>query len=95
MTPYDKAYGTEYTALQKTWRVQIKEGTPRNEVTSFGITVGGKTRYATIDQTVKTITLNLPYQTDLSALTPIIEHTGTSTNMDGQTLAFRMASPRN
>ena len=88
VTPYDKAYGTEYTALQKTWRVQIKEGTPRNEVTSFGITVGGKTRYATIDQTNHTITLNLPYQTDLSALTPIIEHTGTSTNMDGQTLAF-------
>ena len=88
VTPYDKAYGTEYTALQKTWRVQIKEGTPRNEVTSFGITVGGKTRYATIDQTAKTITLNLPVNTPLTALKPIIEHTGTGTTMDGQTLDF-------
>ena len=88
VTPYDKAYGTEYTALQKTWRVQIKEGTPRNEVTSFGITVGGKTRYAAIDQEKHTITLNLPDGTPLTELKPIIEHTGTRTSMDGQTLNF-------
>ena len=88
VTPYDKAYGTEYTALQKTWRVQIKEGTPRNEVTSFGITVGGKTRYAAIDQEKHTITLNLPDGTPLTELKPIIEHTGTRTSMDGKTLDF-------
>ena len=88
VTPYDEAYGTEYTSLSRSWTVQIEEGTPRNEVTSFGITVGGKTRYATIDQTAKTITLNLPVDTDLTKLTPIIEHTGTSTNMDDQTLDF-------
>ena len=88
VTPYDKAYGTEYTSLSRSWTVQIEEGTPRNEVTSFGITVDGKTRYATIDQEEHTITLNLPYQTDLSELKPIIEHTGTKTSMDGQTLNF-------
>lgn len=91
VTPYDKAYGTSYTALSKAWTVQIKTGAPRNEVTSFGITVGGKTRYAAIDQTAKTITLNLPVDTDLTALTPVIEHTGTSTSMDGKTLNFTSA----
>lgn len=91
MTPYDEAYGTEYTALSRSWTVQIKEGTPRNEVTSFGITVDGKTRYAAIDQTAKTITLNLPVNTPLTALKPIIEHTGTRTNMDGKTLDFTSA----
>lgn len=88
VTPYDEAYGTEYTSLSRSWTVQIEEGTPRNEVTSFGITVGGKTRYAAIDQTAKRITLNLPYNTPLTALKPIIEHTGTGTSMDGQTLDF-------
>ena len=91
VTPYDKAYGTSYTALSKAWTVQIQTGTPRNEVTSFGITVGGKTRYATIDQTEKTIKLNLPVDTDLTALTPVIEHTGTGTSMDGKTLDFTNA----
>lgn len=88
VTPYDTAYGTEYSALAKTWKIQIETGTPRNEVTSFGITVDGKTRYATIDQTKKAITLNLPVGTDLTALKPEIEHTGTSTSMDGKTLDF-------
>ena len=91
VTPYDKAYGTSYTALSKAWTVQIQTGTPRNEVTSFGITVGGKTRYAAIDQTAKTITLNLPVGTALTALTPVIEHTGTDTSMDGKTLDFTQA----
>lgn len=91
VTPYDEAYGTEYTSLSRSWTVQIEEGTPRNEVTSFGITVGGKTRYAAIDQTAKTIKLNLPVGTDLTALTPVIEHTGTSTSMDGKTLNFTSA----
>lgn len=88
VTPYDKAYGTSYTALSRAWKVQIQTGTPRNEVTSFGITVGGKTRYAAIDQDNHTIKLNLPYNTPLTALKPIIEHTGTGTSMDGQTLDF-------
>ena len=88
VTPYDKAYGSEYTSLSRAWKVQIQTGEPRNEVTSFGITVGGKTRYATIDQENHTITLNLPVDTDLTNLKPIIEHTGTKTSMDGQTLNF-------
>ena len=88
VTPYDKAYGSEYTSLSRAWKVQIQTGEPRNEVTSFGITVGGKTRYATIDQENYTITLNLPVDTDLTNLKPIIEHTGTKTSMDGQTLNF-------
>lgn len=91
VTPYDKAYGTSYTALSRAWKVQIQTGTPRNEVTSFGITVGGKTRYAAIDQDNHTIKLNLPYNTPLTALKPIIEHTGTGTSMDGKTLDFTNA----
>ena len=88
VTPYDKAFGTEYTALARTWKIQIQTGTPRNEVTSFGITVDGKTRWAAIDQLTKTIKLNLPVGTALTALMPVIEHTGTGTNMDGKTLDF-------
>lgn len=88
VTPYDTAFGTKYTALARTWKIKIETGTPRNEVTSFGITINGTTRYATIDQNAKTIKLNLPVGTDLTALTPEIEHTSTATNMDGQTLDF-------
>lgn len=94
VTPYDKAYGTEYTSLSRAWKVQIQTGEPRNEVTSFGITVDGKTRYATIDQANHTITLNLPVGTDLTNLKPIIEHTGTKTSMDGQTLNFSDGQPK-
>lgn len=91
VTPYDKAFGAQYAALARTWKIQIETGTPRNEITSFGITVDGKTRYAAIDQTEKTITLNLPLGTDLTKLTPVIEHTGTSTSMDGKTIDFTNA----
>lgn len=94
VTPYDEAYGTEYTSLSRAWKVQIQTGEPRNEVTSFGITVDGKTRYATIDQANHTITLNLPVDTDLTNLKPIIEHTGTKTSMDGQTLNFLDGQPK-
>lgn len=94
VTPYDKAYGSEYTSLSRAWKVQIQPGEPRNEVTSFGITVDGKTRYATIDQANHTITLNLPVGTDLTNLKPIIEHTGTKTSMDGQTLNFSDGQPK-
>lgn len=84
VTPYDPAYGTKYNALSATWRIIIETGTPDNLVTSFAVTVDdGKTRYAKIDETNKTIFLNLPEDTDLSAITPVITHTGTEVKING------------
>lgn len=89
VTPYDLAYGTEYSTLSESWTVYITEGEPDNLVTSFAVeTSEGKLRYAEIDQGNKTITLNLPEGTSLTAITPIIEHTGTTTNMDTGTVDF-------
>ena len=84
VTPYDPAYGTKYNALSATWRIVIETGTPDNLVTSFAVTADdGKTRYAKIDETNKTISLNLPEGTDLSAITPVITHTGTEVKING------------
>lgn len=89
VVPYDKAYGTEYDALSATWIIQIEDGTPDNLVTTFAVTAeDGKTRYAKIDETNKTIFLNLPEGTDLSAITPVITHTGTATSMDSGSFDF-------
>lgn len=83
VTPYDPAYGTKYNALSATWRIVIETGTPDNLVTSFAVTTEGKTRYAKIDETNKTIFLNLPEGTDLSAITPVVVHTGTAVTING------------
>lgn len=85
VTPYDPAYGTKYNALSATWRIVIETGTPDNLVTSFAVTTGdGKTRYAKIDETNKTISLNLPEGTDLRAITPVVTHTGTEVKINGE-----------
>lgn len=86
--PFDPAYGTEYNALGATWGITIETGTPDNMVTSFAVTVDGVTRYAKIDETAKTITLNLPEGTDLSAITPVVTHTGTASTMDSGSFDF-------
>ena len=87
VTPYDPAYGTRYNALSATWRISIETGTPDNLVTSFAVTADdGKTRYAKIDETNKTIFLNLPEGTDLSAITPVVVHTGTAVTLEGSAL---------
>ena len=83
VTPYDPAYGTRYNALSATWRIIIETGTPDNLVTSFAVTTEGVTRYGKIDETNKTISLNLPEGTDLSAITPVITHTGTEVKING------------
>ena len=85
VTPYDPAYGTKYNALSATWRIVIETGKPDNLVTSFAVTADdGKTRYAKIDETNKTISLNLPEGTDLSAITPVVTHTGTEVKINGE-----------
>lgn len=85
VTPYDPAYGTKYNALSATWRIIIETGKPDNLVTSFTVTADdGKTRYAKIDETNKTIFLNLPEGTDLRAITPVITHTGTEVKINGE-----------
>lgn len=86
VTPYDPAYGTKYNALSATWRIIIETGTPDNLVTSFAVTTGGVTRYGKIDETNKTISLNLPEGTDLSAITPVVTHTGTAAAINGTAL---------
>lgn len=83
VTPYDPAYGTKYNALSATWRIIIETGTPDNLVTSFAVTTGGVTRYGKIDEANKTISLNLPEGTDLSAITPVVVHTGTAVTING------------
>lgn len=86
VTPYDPAYGTKYNALSATWRIVIETGEPDNLVTSFAVTTGGVTRYGKIDETNKTISLNLPEDTDLSAITPVVVHTGTAVTLEGSAL---------
>lgn len=84
VTPYDPAYGTKYNALSATWRIVIETGTPDNLVTSFAVTADdGKTRYAKINETDHTISLNLPVGTGLSAITPVVAHTGTEVKING------------
>lgn len=85
VTPYDPAYGTKYNALSATWRIVIETGKPDNLVTSFAVTADdGKTRYAKINETNKTISLNLPKGTDLRAITPVVTHTGTEVKINGE-----------
>jgi len=88
LTPYDLAYGTEYTELSGSWIVYIEEGTPEHRITSFSVTIDDVTRYAKIDEETKTITLNLPEGTDLTVIAPTITHTGTNTTMDSGTFDF-------
>lgn len=83
VTPYDPAYGTRYTALSETWRIIIETGEPDNLVTSFAVTTDGVTRYAKINETDHTIFLNLPVGTGLSAITPVVAHTGTEVKING------------
>lgn len=86
VTPYDPAYGTKYNALSATWRIVIETGTPDNLVTSFAVTTGGVTRCGKINETNKTISLNLPEDTDLHAITPVVVHTGTAVTLEGSAL---------
>lgn len=87
VTPYDPAYGTRYNALSATWRISIESGTPDNLVTSFAVTADDvKTRYAKINETDHTISLNLPVGTGLSAITPVVVHTGTAVTLEGSAL---------
>lgn len=83
VTPYDPAYGTRYSALGATWRIVIETGVPDNLVTSFAVTTDGVTRYAKINETDHTISLNLPVGTGLSAITPVVAHTGTEVKING------------
>ena len=92
LTPADLATGTFYNGndttgygfginLSSTWTVVVEEGTPYNRVFSFSITTAdGKDRYAIVTDPEGdghgTISLNLPYQTDLSALSPVVDIAG-------------------
>ena len=101
LTPYEESTGVVYDGvrgeyglnlgadLSELWKIKIETGDPFNLVTSFAIkTTDGVLRQAVIDEDNKTISLNLPTGTVLTGITPIIEHTGTSTSMDGGSIDF-------
>lgn len=73
--------------LSENWILKVEDGLPYNKVTSFAVTVDGITRYGRIsegeDGAIGTIRLNLPQGTDLSALLPVVEHTGEYYLLDG------------
>lgn len=80
--------GGVYTDLSEEWTVVIEFGNPYNDITSFGIydNAVDKYRYGTItngnDATEEnTITLNLPVNTDLTKLKPVITHMGQSVSI--------------
>ena len=101
VVPYEESTGIVYDGvrdkhgfnmgvdLSQLWKIKVETGDPYNLVTSFSIrTSDGVLRQASIDEDSKTITLNLPVGTDLTSITPLIEHTGTSTSMDGGSIDF-------
>ncbi|NLB09448.1 MAG: hypothetical protein GX832_07265 [Clostridiales bacterium] len=101
VTPYEESTGIKYDGVLDTygfnkgadlsalWQVKVETGDPYNLVSSFAIkTEDGVTRYGKIDETAKTITLNLPVGTDLTSLSPVIDHTGTHTSMDAGNIDF-------
>lgn len=80
--------GGVYTDLGQDWTVIIDTGDPYNDVTSFSVydATAKKYRYGTIvngaDATEpNTITLNLPQNTDLTKLKPVITHMGKSVSI--------------
>ena len=92
VAPGDKATGTYYNGKDSTgfgfgvdlstiWKVVVEEGLPYNSVLSFMITTeDGKDRYAAIlepsDGSHGSISLNLPFGTDLSKLNPVVDYAG-------------------
>lgn len=103
VVPYDVGTGTTYDGVQtstegvyeygvnlaRTWKILIESGEPYHQVTEFSVvTEDGVRRAAQIDEESGTITLRLPYGTDLTQIQPRIVHTGTSSSMDGQILDF-------
>ena len=83
-------YGFDMGAdLSAYWTVVVEEGDPYTVANAFSVTTAdGVTRYGKIDEENRTITLNLPVGTDLTAISPTITHTGTHTNMDSGTFDF-------
>lgn len=83
-------YGFDMGAdLSEYWDVLVETGDPYTIATAFSVTTAdGVTRYGKIDEENGTIKLNLPTGTALTAVTPRVVHTGTSSNMDSGAFDF-------
>ena len=67
--------------LSSTWKVIVEEGDPYTKAFSFCVTTDdGKDRYSIItdpsDSSDGSIVLNLPYGTDLSHISPVVDYAG-------------------
>ena len=92
--------GGVYTDLGQDWTVQIDIGNPYNDITSFGVydAKAGKYRYGTIANAEdssgqNTITLNLPVNTDLTKLKPVITHMGKTVSIQKTDGTWEEISP--
>ena len=71
--------------LSRQWTVLVEQGDPYNVITSFAVTTSdGSVRYGEINDEDHTINLNLPLGTDITAVRPEIQHTGTGLQVDGK-----------
>lgn len=82
--PIENGYGCGVN-LSRQWTVRVEKGEPYNVVTSFAVTTSdGSVRYGEINDEDHTINLNLPVGTDISAVKPEVQHTGTGLQVDGK-----------
>jgi hypothetical protein len=100
--PYEESTGIAYDGvdtaeeggygygidLSRQWAILTTAGAPVNKVKSFGFAVGEDWYGGAVSESAKTITVELPEGTAVTALTPVIEHTGERTNMDGGAVDF-------
>jgi len=94
VTAYEGTTGIRYNNatygyIQKDWTIKIVTGEPYVRATSFAVEDGnGTMRYADIDEENAKIVLNMPFGTDLSSLSPVIEHTGTKNSLASGAIDF-------
>lgn len=74
------AYHEFWADVQRDYTVTIVSGTPQSQIRDFSIEIDGKTYTATVDDTEKTVSLNLPasLHTDGVKGTVSVRHTGTA-----------------
>lgn len=74
------AYHEFWANVQKDYQVIIERGTPEAQIKDVSVEIDGKTYTATVDDTEKTVSLNLPasLHTDGVQGTVSVRHTGTA-----------------
>ncbi len=74
------AYHEFWADVQRDYTVTIVSGTPQSQIRDFSIEIDGKTYTATVDDTEKTVSLNLPASLHMDGVkgTVSVRHTGTA-----------------